>query len=185
MVEISNTTFYTPPPRLLPPPPPPPDFLPSDFILLGVPGVGNKPKNEIKIQNFPHNMGIKPKILHLQRRPTLVKHDQLILYVNNKISAKSMHLWGNKAYPKPKTSIEHLCESNDILVRSARVTSASPTGQLGAFGSIPVISGIYIFDFDRFFSDFDQKVMEIMPILPIYCSNFGQMGICIDGVAPP
>ena len=32
--------------------------------------------------------------------------------------------------------------------------------------------------------DFDQEIMEIMPILPIYSSTFGQMGMCIDGVVP-
>ena len=38
-------------------------------------------------------------------------------------------------------------------------------------------SGIFIFDFD-------QKIMEMMTILPIYFSIFGQMGKDIDGVAP-
>ena len=41
-----------------------------------------------------------------------------------------------------------------------------------------MVSGIFIFDFDR-------KMIEIMPILPINSSNFAQMGMGIDGVAPP
>ena len=44
---------------------------------LGALGVENKPKNEVKIQNFPNRMSIKPKMLRL-RRETLVKQDKLI-----------------------------------------------------------------------------------------------------------
>ena len=46
-----------------------------------------------------------------------------------------------------------------------------------------MVSGIFISDFVRFFSDFDQNMMEMMPILPIYSSTFGQM-MGIDGVPP-
>ena len=56
----------------------------------GVLGVKNKPKIEVKIQNFPHKMSAKPKILRL-RRATLVKQDQLI-FIYSKMGAKSMHL---------------------------------------------------------------------------------------------
>ena len=35
-----------------------------------------------------------------------------------------------------------------------------------------------------FFFYFDQTMLEMMPILPIYFSTFGQMGMGIDGVAP-
>ena len=37
----------------------------------------NKLENEVKIQNFPHKMSIKPNILRL-RQATLVKQDQLL-----------------------------------------------------------------------------------------------------------
>ena len=40
-----------------------------------------------------------------------------------------------------------------------------------------MISGIFIFDFDR-------KMMEIMHVLPTYSLTFGQMGMDFDGVAP-
>ena len=46
-----------------------------------------------------------------------------------------------------------------------------------------MVSGIFIFDFDRFFSDFDQNMMEMMAIMPIHYSTFGQI-MGIDGVAP-
>ena len=46
-----------------------------------------------------------------------------------------------------------------------------------------MVSEIFIFDFDLFF-DFDRKVIKMMPILPIYSSTFGQMGMAIDGFAP-
>ena len=48
-----------------------------------------------------------------------------------------------------------------------------------------MVSEIFIFDFDRFFSDFNRKMMKMMLILPIYPSTFGQMGMGVDGVAPP
>ena len=34
------------------------------------------------------------------------------------------------------------------------------------------------------FFDFDRKMMKMMPVLPIYSSLFGQMGMGIDGVPP-
>ena len=40
---------------------------------------------------------------------------------------------------------------------------------------LSMASEIFIFDFDRFFFDFDQKMMKIVPILSIYSSTFGQM----------
>ena len=47
-----------------------------------------------------------------------------------------------------------------------------------------MVSGIFIFNFYLFFFDFNQNMMEMMPILPIYSSTFGQMK-GIDGVPPP
>ena len=47
----------------------------------------------------------------------------------------------------------------------------------------PVVSEIFIFDFDRFFPILTEKMM---PKLPIYSSTIGQIiGMGIDGVAPP
>ena len=47
-----------------------------------------------------------------------------------------------------------------------------------------MVSGIFISILTDFFFDFDKNMMEMMPILPIYSSTFGQM-MGIDGVAPP
>ena len=63
-------------------PPPPLVFKPK----LGVLGVENKPKNEVKIQNFPHKIRRKPTILCL-RRATLVKQGKLIYIILGKIDA--------------------------------------------------------------------------------------------------
>ena len=35
------------------------------------------------------------------------------------------------------------------------------------------------------FFDVDRKMMNMMPILPIYSSSFNRIGMGIDGVAPP
>ena len=45
-----------------------------------------------------------------------------------------------------------------------------------------MVSGIFSFDFDQIFSDFDRKIMKMMPMLPIYALPFIQMGMGIDGV---
>ena len=51
-----------------------------------------------------------------------------------------------------------------------------------------MVSGLFIFDFlilTEIFLDFDRKMFEMIHILPIYYSNFGQMGMGIDGLPPP
>ena len=51
-----------------------------------------------------------------------------------------------------------------------------------------MVSGTISFDFsistNKLF-DFYQKMMKMMPMLPIYSSSFGKIGMDIDGVAPP
>ena len=50
-----------------------------------------------------------------------------------------------------------------------------------------MVSGIFSFDLSILNKNgfyFDQKIMKMMPMMPISSSNFGKMGMCIQGVTP-